>query len=51
MVNADRHNSQVKVKMTVDGFRRNLRGVNEGENFPDDMLDDIFNSIVSEEIR
>lgn len=37
--------------MGLEGFRRNLRGVNEGENFPEELLNDIFASIVRDEIR
>lgn len=37
--------------MTVDGFRRNLRGVNDRENFPDEFLNDIFYSIVNEPLK
>ncbi len=33
--------------MTVESFRRNLRGVNDKTNFPDDFLSEIFYSIVN----
>ena len=38
--------SQVKNKMSLESFRRNLRGVNENTDFPIEFLDDIFYSIV-----
>ena len=47
MLNTDRHNSQVKNKMTLESFRRNLRGCNDNTDFPPEFLDDIYNSIVS----
>lgn len=51
MLNTDRHNSQVKTKMTLEAFRRNLRGVNDGQDFPEEFLDGIFNSIMKEQLR
>ncbi len=38
---------QVKNKMSIDSFRRNLRGVNENTDFPVDFLDEIYYSIVN----
>ena len=37
--------SQVKNRMTLESFRRNLRGVNENTDFPVEFLNDIFYSI------
>ncbi len=33
MLNTDHHNSQVKNKMTFEAFCRNLRGVNDNQDF------------------
>lgn len=39
MLNTDQHNPQnVKNRMKVEDYRRNLRGVNEGEDFPLEYL-------------
>lgn len=46
MLNTDQHNPQVKNRMSLESFRRNLRGVNENSDFPVEFLDDIFYSIV-----
>eukprot|EP00955_Chlamydomonas_euryale_P047184 353610-Chlamydomonas_euryale.AAC.1 len=37
--------------MTVESFRRNLRGVNDSEDFPEDFLSEIFYSIVNEPLK
>ena len=46
MLNTDQHNPQVKNRMSLESFRRNLRGVNDNTDFPVEFLDDIFYSIV-----
>ncbi len=43
--------AQVKNKMTLDAFRRNLRGTNGGADFPAEFLEDIFTSIVAAPLR
>ncbi|CAB3401302.1 unnamed protein product [Caenorhabditis bovis] len=53
MLNMDQHNPQVKraqPPMTVDCFKRNVSGTNGGQDFDQDMLVEIYNSIKSEEI-
>ncbi|XP_065568186.1 Golgi-specific brefeldin A-resistance guanine nucleotide exchange factor 1-like [Artemia franciscana] len=53
MLNTDQHNTNAKkqnVPMTETDFIRNLRGVNSGENFDQEMLTSIYNAIRSEEI-
>lgn len=52
MLNVDQHNENLKKQaaMTFDDFKRNLRGVNNNSDFPDDMLEEIFTSIKNEEI-
>ena len=46
MLNTDQHNPQVKNRMSLESFRRNLRGVNDNTDFPVEFLDDIFYGIV-----
>lgn len=53
MLNVDQHNHNVKrqnIPMTSDEFKRNLKKVNGGNDFDQDMLDAIYNSIKNEEI-
>jgi len=50
MLNTDLHNPGVKVKMTPEDFRRNLRGTNDGEDLPPEFLNSIFVSIRDNEI-
>lgn len=53
MLNVDQHNHNVKRQnnpMTADEFKRNLKKVNGGQNFDQDMLDDIYTAIKNEEI-
>ncbi|KAL6762500.1 hypothetical protein V8C86DRAFT_3130845 [Haematococcus lacustris] len=51
MLNTDQHNSQVKKKMTQTAFVSNLRGVNGGESFPEEFLNDIYMSIKETPLR
>ena len=51
MLNTDLHNDQVKNKMTLDAFVRNNRGTNEGEDWPREVLHQIYDSIEKYEIR
>ncbi|KAF7390728.1 hypothetical protein HZH66_009208 [Vespula vulgaris] len=53
MLNVDQHNYNVKRQnnpMTADEFKRNLKKVNGGADFDQDMLDEIYSSIKGEEI-
>ncbi|KAI6222894.1 SEC7 domain-containing protein [Aphelenchoides fujianensis] len=53
MLNTDQHNPQVRRNqppMSVDAFRKNLKGTNRGGDFDPDMLEEIYNSIKSNEI-
>ncbi|XP_047109298.1 Golgi-specific brefeldin A-resistance guanine nucleotide exchange factor 1 isoform X1 [Schistocerca piceifrons] len=53
MLNVDQHNYNVKRQnnpMTCEEFKRNLKKVNGGEDFDQEMLDDIYKAIRSEEI-
>ncbi|XP_016981293.1 Golgi-specific brefeldin A-resistance guanine nucleotide exchange factor 1 isoform X2 [Drosophila rhopaloa] len=53
MLNMDQHNSNAKrlnVPMTLEDFTKNLRGLNGGEDFDQNMLAQVFNAIKTEEI-
>lgn len=53
MLNTDLHNPCMDdaKRMTVDQFIRNNRGINDGENLPEDFLRDLYYRIKSDEIR
>ena len=52
MLNTDQHNPNVKrdKRMTYNDFARNLRGVNGGEDFAPEYLQEIYDSIKGNEI-
>ncbi|KAL1421274.1 hypothetical protein MTO96_023245 [Rhipicephalus appendiculatus] len=53
MLNMDQHNHNVKkqnIPMTVEDFKKNLNGVNGGNDFDKDMLEEVYNAIKNEEI-
>lgn len=50
MLNTDQHNPQNRKKMTLEDYKRNLRGVNDGEDFSPEYLKAIFDSIRKQEI-
>lgn len=53
MLNVDQHNQNAKkqnIPMTLDQFRNNLRGVNNGKDFDPKMLEEIYCAIHDEEI-
>ncbi|KAL9088934.1 MAG: hypothetical protein Q9165_005991 [Trypethelium subeluteriae] len=52
MLNTDQHNPNVKSsnRMSYNDFARNLRGVNDGQDFPPDYLQEIYDSIRTREI-
>ncbi|XP_030628430.1 Golgi-specific brefeldin A-resistance guanine nucleotide exchange factor 1 isoform X3 [Chanos chanos] len=53
LLNTDQHNHNVRkqnVPMTVEQFKKNLKGVNGSKDFDQDMLEDIYNAIKNEEI-
>uniref|UniRef100_A0A8C5WLP4 Golgi-specific brefeldin A-resistance guanine nucleotide exchange factor 1 n=1 Tax=Leptobrachium leishanense TaxID=445787 RepID=A0A8C5WLP4_9ANUR len=53
MLNTDQHNHNVRkqnVPMTLEEFRKNLKGVNGGKDFDQDMLEDIYHAIRNDEI-
>ncbi|KAK9505516.1 hypothetical protein O3M35_009555 [Rhynocoris fuscipes] len=53
MLNVDQHNHNAKKQnnpMSAEDFKRNLKSVNGGQDFDEEMLDDIYNSIKNDEI-
>lgn len=50
MLNTDQHNPQNRKRMTIDDYKRNLRGVNEGKDFDPEYLAAIHESIKKKEI-
>ncbi|XP_076831313.1 Golgi-specific brefeldin A-resistance guanine nucleotide exchange factor 1 isoform X2 [Brachyhypopomus gauderio] len=53
LLNTDQHNHNVRkqnIPMTIEQFKKNLKGVNGGKDFDQDMLEDIYNAIKNEEI-
>ncbi|PWN34678.1 Sec7-domain-containing protein [Meira miltonrushii] len=50
MLNTDLHNPQNKRRMTIEDYRRNLRGVNDGKDFDQEFLGAIYDSIRRREI-
>ncbi|ORC93651.1 ADP-ribosylation factor guanine nucleotide-exchange factor 1(brefeldin A-inhibited) [Trypanosoma theileri] len=51
MLNTDAHSPHVKNKMTLDGFIRNNRGIDEGNDVDSNLLKGIYERIVSSEIK
>ncbi|KAJ7569171.1 hypothetical protein O6H91_01G064200 [Diphasiastrum complanatum] len=51
LLNTDQHNLQVKKRMTEEDFIRNLRAANGNEDFPREMLKELYRSVVRDEIR
>lgn len=51
MLNTDLHNASIRRKMNLNDFVRNLRGSNDGEDFPRWFLTEIFDAIKSFEIK
>ncbi len=51
MLNTDLHNKSIKHKMTLEELKRNLRGENQGENFSDKFLTNIYRDIESNPLK
>ena len=51
MLNTDAHSPQVKNRMTKQGFLANNRGINDGQDLPEEFLDSIYDDIQNNEIR
>ncbi|ORY06583.1 Sec7-domain-containing protein [Basidiobolus meristosporus CBS 931.73] len=50
MLNTDLHNPQVKNRMSLDDYMKNLRSVNNGRNFSPEYLGAIYKAISKKEI-
>uniref|UniRef100_A0A8C0TM18 Golgi-specific brefeldin A-resistance guanine nucleotide exchange factor 1 n=1 Tax=Canis lupus familiaris TaxID=9615 RepID=A0A8C0TM18_CANLF len=53
LLNTDQHNHNVRKQnapMTLEEFRKNLKGVNGGKDFEQDILEDMYHAIKNEEI-
>lgn len=50
MLNTDLHNPQVKKLMDLEAYRRNLKGVYNGKDFPEWYMKSIYDSIRDREI-
>ena len=51
MLNTDAHNPGVKNKMSRDGFIRNNRGIDNGEDLDPELLKGIYDRITTHEIK
>lgn len=50
MLNTDLHNPQIRKRMTIEDYQKNLRGVNNGADFSAEFLQNIYDSIRKREI-
>ncbi|KAI0064698.1 Sec7-domain-containing protein [Artomyces pyxidatus] len=50
MLNTDLHNPQIRKRMTIEDYQRNLRGVNDGSDFSPEYLQSLYDSIRKREI-
>ncbi|KAI0721619.1 Sec7-domain-containing protein [Cerioporus squamosus] len=50
MLNTDQHNPQIRKRMTLEDYKRNLKGVNDGSDFSDEFLSNTYESIRKREI-
>ncbi|KAI0797843.1 Sec7-domain-containing protein [Abortiporus biennis] len=50
MLNTDLHNPQIRKRMTIEDYTKNLRGVNDGADFSAEFLQNIYDSIRKREI-
>ncbi|KAI8465270.1 MAG: hypothetical protein J3K34DRAFT_525495 [Monoraphidium minutum] len=51
MLNTDAHNPQVKNKMSCEGFIKNNRGINDGQDIDPDFMRALYERIVTNEIK
>ncbi|KAK2466184.1 hypothetical protein APHAL10511_001826 [Amanita phalloides] len=51
MLNTDAHNPRVKKRMTKVDFIKNNKGINDNADLPEEYLSNIYDDIVSNEIR
>ncbi|BFZ59800.1 GDP/GTP exchange factor for ARF [Saitoella coloradoensis] len=50
MLNTDLHNPQVKKRMAIEDYMRNLRAVNDGKDFEKEYLQAVYDAIANNEI-
>ncbi|CAO3610737.1 unnamed protein product [Cunninghamella echinulata] len=50
MLNTDQHNPQVRRRMSLEEYTKNLRGTNNGQDFDKDYLREIYEAIRQDEI-
>lgn len=50
MLNTDLHNPQIRKRMTIEDYQKNLRGVNDRTDFSPEFLQNIYDSIRKREI-
>lgn len=50
MLNVDQHSPHIRKRMAFEDYQRNLRGVNDGSDFPLDYLHGVYDSIRKQEI-
>ena len=51
MLNTDAHSAQVKKKMTMEQFLRNNRGIDGGQDVKQELMEEYYKSITSNEIK
>ncbi|KAG6854759.1 hypothetical protein C0991_001186 [Blastosporella zonata] len=51
MLNTDAHSPQIKNRMTKADFTKNNRGINDNNDLPEEFLSEVYDEIVSNEIR
>eukprot|EP00435_Cladocopium_sp_Y103_P059122 s9_g21.t1 len=51
LLNSDQHNPKLKKRMSVKDFISNNRGINEGEDIPQEVQVQVFESIRQDEIK
>ncbi|KAL1746973.1 hypothetical protein HDZ31DRAFT_32906 [Schizophyllum fasciatum] len=50
MLNTDQHSPQIRKRMTFEDYSKNLRGVNDGQDFTEEYLRKIYENIRKQEI-
>ena len=51
MLNTDAHSSQIRNRMTLEQFISNNRGINAGNDLPQQLLSSVYHDIVGQEIK
>lgn len=51
LLNTDLHDSKIQSKMTLTEFVENLKGLNNGSNFSDALLESLYSAIKSEPLE